>query len=101
MFFVGFWDARFVIYIGVRGLRTEQFLGGGLRNGAGRDWDRRTLWIYGADIIHAQSGKVGVGEMRRSWRFGRVGGICEGGRRSREVAGTCWMEAGNCVSTFK
>lgn len=102
MFFVDVWDARFVIYIGVKSLRTEQrFLGGGFRNRADRDWDRRTLWIYGAGIIHAQSGRVGVGKMSCGWRLGGVGRICEGGRRNREVAGTCWMEAGNYVSTFK
>lgn len=102
MLFVGFRDTRFVIFIGAGGLRTvEGFLGGVFWNWADRDWDRRTLWIYGSDVIHTQFGKVDVGEMCCGWRFGRVWGICERGRRSREVAGICWMEAGNSVSTLK
>lgn len=102
MLFVDFRDTRFVIFIGAGGFPTvEGFLGGVFWNWADRDWDRRTFWIRCSDVIHTQLGKIDVGEMCCGWRFGRVGGICEGGRRSRDVAGICWMEAGNSVSTLK
>lgn len=91
--FVAFRDARFLIFIDARSSRTvERFLGEVFRNWADRDWDRRTLWIYGADAVRAKSGKVVVQKMRRGWRLGRVGGVSEGGRRCREIAGTCWEE---------
>lgn len=76
MFFVGFWDTRFLIFIGAGGLRiVEGLLSVVFRNWADRDWDRRTLWIYGSersDVIYTQFRKVDVGEMCRGWRFGRV-----------------------------